>query len=1076
MVTMGGQGAEVEVSADTPTQTPPLVLGHARVASPAGLLTRAVAWLEALPEGLERQATVLCTSPLLRHRLRVHVSVELERPELLLGVRIISPARHARKVLALVGQSATLGAESIRRLRLRDALKGAGRLNLSYFDPKQVAREQGYIEAFARTIRVLEEAGLKPAELRRAIGSLESDMERRRVGDVARVWKTIEGHQGHTDATAWRQAAQLLRPAHRQRPTLVILTATPSPSLGVYLSALDPEVILHFDARPDTPTAERRLAPLGLPPRTPHTVVAPAQTELERLRSRLFMPGSAGGPGYDGTVEIEAYASVEEELEAAVAWLVNEVQRGTPLGRIALVIPQVDLLGGMLLDRLSRSEPPVPAYLAGGLPRGETPGGVRILALFDALASGLEAEATLRCLPWLRTGAHEERPGGLGLSRAAELVYGAGILGGTSRDLSAGLEWSARLGRRCDDLRARLLAKQIPEGSTAWKKAMADLADLEPLLEPIRALEELLRRMAEDEASLDVMAPELVAFLERWVVLPEHPLGIMDHIGQEIERLVRDRTSRRLRGRAALAAIRGSIARERAPIGRLDEGVFVGTPRHCVGVEFEAVRFMGLAEGIFPRLPHDDPVLPSDLRARLEGLVQGDGPGRIIRRMEDELDDDLHTFCRVVGGTTGRLALSIPRQWLDRTERAMSGLVLEVLNALGTNVEGASRVSDLSSLGHLHTERLRPGVARTRALMLAQGATPRAAFTARRARYEADGHVPADWLLEHELKLFAHVDAPDTALKMPGLDPEHPLSPSWLRMLLRCPFQFLQEKILERAPTDARPPTDRLEPRAFGTLVHDACEDFFEARGARLCAQQGTLDEHMAAARKALEGAFERTLGSYPLRGGDTAERELERAWRVMAEVVRREWARPARTFDAVELGFGFGEHPVALTVGEDDKLYLRGRIDRVDRLEEGYSVRDLKTGRGRSLREEGLSVSLDLQLGLYTRVLEDVVRPDAPVVEAAYTHPAGGGAPERAFRGDGLTALRARTDQWLQTAVGLLQARVFPRTTSKYQCRYCAFRPMCGDDAPNRSAAALAQTEQPALVAFRQMKEAEDG
>ncbi len=1051
-------------------------------ASPEGMMARAVQWLEGLPRGLSREGVVLCGSALLRHRLRLHVASTLERPELLLGVRMVSPATWARQVLANAGEPATGGASAARRLRLRDELRRASGLGLLYFDPVQVAREQGYIEAFARTVATLEQAGLRPRDLVEYAEDF-GDVDGRRVRDVAMVWYAVQGDQGHTDASAYRRAAALLGPGDRAAPTLALVTEAPGPALAEFFEALGPDRLVYLEARPESAGSERRRASLGLSVAgEPGERPPAAGSELERLKAMLFLPGGEPGPGYDGTVEIEAYASVEEELEAAVGWIIEEVQRGTRLSRIALVVPRVELLGGLLLDRLSRADPPIPAYLAGGQPRAETPGGVRVLAVLEALGSGLEAASTLRCLPWLvaiSEGPVEE----LSPSRAAEVVYGAGIMGGTSRDLRGGLEWTARLRHRHEELRQRILGGAEPEGSTARARSERWIAEVAPRLPAVAALEEILRQVAEDEVTLEVLAPDVLAFMERWLSLPdgqgaegeeaEGGAELLARLGLEFEALTRDRAARRLRGVAALTALRSAVARARSPRGRLSEGVFVGSARQCAGVSFDAVRMIGLAEGVFPRLPHDDPVLPSDLREKIEAAAAARGQRRLLRRIEDDLDDDLHAFFRVVRGARERLALSAPYQWIDRTEHAISGVILEVVNALGVDVR---RASGLSSLGHLHAERLRPGVERLRRAMLARPSTPRAAFLARRARYEQDGHVPTSWLLDRELSMFAAAAPPAPRARLvPGLCPERPLSPSWLKMLLGCPFHFLQEKLLDRAPTEGRPPTDRLEARIFGTLVHDASERVFVERGALLCGHEGSLPDHLEFGRDALEGAFEELLGTYPLRGGETARRELERAWEIFEEVLRQEWARPARSFDAVELGFGF-DAPAALQVGEH-KLYLRGRIDRLDRLQGGgYSVRDLKTGQGRSLAEEALNVGRDVQIGVYARIIEEVLRPGGQVVEAAYDYPKRGGAPSRVFVGEALEALKASTGRWLEAAVGLLAAFAFPRATSRTECRYCPFLALCGPGAAEQSAKALESAVDPALVAFRALKEAQNG
>ena len=58
-------------------------------------------------------------------------------------------------------------------------------------------------------------------------------------------------------------------------------------------------------------------------------------------------------------------------------------------------------------------------------------------------------------------------------------------------------------------------------------------------------------------------------------------------------------------------------ARDR--VGRLGEGVLVGPPSFALGVDLERVWVCGLAEGLFPSVPHDDPLLADTERSALDG-------------------------------------------------------------------------------------------------------------------------------------------------------------------------------------------------------------------------------------------------------------------------------------------------------------------------------------------------------------------------------------------------------------------------------------------------------------------------
>ena len=80
------------------------------------------------------------------------------------------------------------------------------------------------------------------------------------------------------------------------------------------------------------------------------------------------------------------------------------------------------------------------------------------------------------------------------------------------------------------------------------------------------------------------------------------------------------RTSTRSRPRPTLEVFRRSLALEldaaRDRVGRLGEGVLVGPAALALGVELDRVWVCGLAEGVFPAPPRDDPLLADADRAR----------------------------------------------------------------------------------------------------------------------------------------------------------------------------------------------------------------------------------------------------------------------------------------------------------------------------------------------------------------------------------------------------------------------------------------------------------------------------
>jgi len=304
---------------------------------------------------------------------------------------------------------------------------------------------------------------------------------------------------------------------------------------------------------------------------------------------------------------------------------------------------------------------------------------------------------------------------------------------------------------------------------------------------------------------------------------------------------------------------------------------------------------------------------------------------------------------------------------------------------------------------------------------------------------------------------------------MPGLTAGRPISPSALGLLLSCPHRFLQMRLLQRAEPPERPPTDAIDSLAFGSLLHTIAEVFFRAHGEEFCRQERSEAEWLGRMKRIAEQEFERFRSHYPLRGGHVIERERGRVLRTAAEIVAYEWKQGRRAFVAAE--YAFGDEAGVEVGGPAASVFLNGRIDRVDRLEDGgLEVRDLKTGRAHHLRDEDLNAKIDLQVGLYGQALAATM-PGERVIAATYVYAEAPRDPERRFRGEDLRRLRLATNSWLATARALLAAGAFVRTPEKDDCTFCRFKPYCGDDAYDEAAAKLAQTGRGELLAFRDFK-----
>ena len=96
------------------------------------------------------------------------------------------------------------------------------------------------------------------------------------------------------------------------------------------------------------------------------------------------------------------------------------------------------------------------------------------------------------------------------------------------------------------------------------------------------------------------------------------------------------------------------------------------------------------------------------------------------------------------------------------------------------------------------------------------------------------------------------------------------------------------------------------------------------------------------------------------------------------------------------EVSFGFGQagglnspEPVLVRLTEDIAFKLRGRIDRVDKVEGGYAIWDYKSGSAYDYDESGLHKACSyLQWALYAYVLDEILERkgiDERVVQSGY-------------------------------------------------------------------------------------------
>jgi RecB family exonuclease len=1044
--------------------------------------------------------TVLVPSEAVAHVLRREL-IRSDQSKALAGTRFLPPAAAAIEVLHEAGVVFEAGEESLRSVRILSLFRAG--LTLSEFPLDLLRSTPGWDEAFARTISALEEAGLRPADL-------EGSGSPNRLRDVAAVWRAADDSAGPswTVSRIYSEAAGALE----RNPNLWTL---PGPALacaagdvtGVearFLRAIPGVTVGLLAGRPLRKMyLDRMESLLGrdardalLSARVPEAHA----TERDLLVSFLFeSPAALADPkrprstGPDGTVELEEHSGIEAELEATADWVARQIGSGIPLEEIAVLLPTLDSVAGLVVERIARlpfGEGGLPVHAAGGLLLTGTSAGARALAVVRALGEYLSPEALSEVLPALRTLGPESRH--LSHGAAMDLAWSLGTVGGNPARPEGALEWAVRAVEKQAELTKQLaLAKPDEEdgdgasfGRRTWdnERLLQDLVGIAPALDALVGL----ARQTIERKTLAELWPSFRLFLKDWLLQPAEGPRVHDLLDARLAKLASDSACGSLTGDDALTIIEETINSVRVPLGRFGEpAVYVGSVHQAVGLSFRAVRIIGLAEGRFPLVPREDPVVPDSLRSTLRSV----GPSGMVSwptTAADRALDDLHALDIVIRSAQDRVALSAPRTDLERSQREPSSIFLEVAAALGrpnrATGEAGRTIPDSIALERDGFEPAREVAAAFRR----DKPLGEAAWQDGVSRGELG--VPPRWcgIPSLDLARIEKLRSPEAAgamdgmlgiadltMLMPGLTAELPTSPSVLKTLLTCPHQFLLANLLKFGEPSGAPPQREIGQPYYGNLFHAVAARFSTRHGVSFGAREGAIADWLLRADAVSDSAFDEFLKEYPLVGNAVRAQQRDRLRRDLRELLEYEWLKPKPPrLIASERGFG-RPTPVELKIG-NHSLFLRGRIDRIE-VEGGTTVvTDFKTGKP-SLRigeEENPDPLLDLQVATYALVTRSLAAEwKVPKkVSGTYVYVGRTAVTERDFRPDFDENLEPKAWQWLAIAAGLLSQRDFPRTPDPEDCKYCRFRPVCGDAVYDRATAVLNGLDGP-LGDFRVLK-----
>ena len=927
--------------------------------------------------------------------------------------------------------------------------------------------------ALARTLEDLRQATVPPEHLEalaerardaaedrerlRALARLYRAFEAKREGQVADPGTVLRAAATALDRAVWLQGAEVLivedlelderekefLAAVAQRFQVRLLRRELPPSLAP--SSFRTWARDHGIA--EVEWEETVLAKLA--PRQPPAV------SLQRLRQRLFEPPQ-GSPARDDAVELVTAPGEASEVRALVRRLLREAGRGVPFEDMGVILPRADRYAPLFADLFDRLG--VPFQLHPSLPLRSGRVARSLLLLFRC--RGLLRGAVMEFLTFapIRFASLIDAAANADPSRWDQISRDSRIVSGLDR-------WQAGLGAHSREER-EAAGRETDKARAERRRRSADDADT-----CLRVVKELAKDLDHlgGEASWPEWSDRIRHVATRWFEPPgdnpdewEAVLSVVDALGGL------GRVEGRVRWAEVEAVVEERFDRRRIPLVRPKTGaVHVGALDAMAGLLFRVLAIPGLVEGGYPGVLRPDPFL---LDAEREALAQATpapaprkkGPAQLtlfgpeekaLATTQDKLREARRLFSRALGQATERLILSYPRAdprsgrvrmpslFFASAASALEGRPLSGTELHSLIVEDEPRdVDDALDAGE-----------RDRRRMLQD---PKAAANA-----IASGSIffrQSRWAVQDRLsnRLTAY-DGFLGALNEEArrrLDPvASSISASRLATFSRCGFQYLLQYVLRIPPTLEPEERRKLEPLERGDLFHRVAERFLrEMRDQGRLPVQDTEETRERLAEMAEEALTEHVAGSPP-RFRALWDREKRRFHSTLGDWLGREVRNAGKSTPAhFEVAFGLplapddeGEphsaEPLEVDLGDGRRLRVQGKIDRIDRREDGSLVlRDYKTGK--APKDEGglFRGGKQLQVPFYILAAEKLF-PGSRVVDAFLDYVDGG----RQVAVDPAHVRSERFQKMLRELVDLVGRGVFIQEPAV--CDWCDYTAVCG-------------------------------
>lgn len=973
---------------------------------------------------------------------------------------------------------------------------------LHYFAP--VAVKPGFPVAVAKTLDELRMNKVAPETLSsQARGGPDL------ATIAAEVERQLEASRLADRAAIFRAAIEAMAPLVKPNLPLLLLDVSPESRFEIELIkklAADAGSVLATAPSGD----ERRIAALeeALGCRRHDTLTTTGSNSLSLARQHLFQDSAPPPSSLDDSVKLQNWPGEPRECVEIVRNIQAEAARDVPFDKMAVLLNSPSEYRSHLEEAFTRAE--IPAYFTQGLTSPD-PAGRAMLALLACAADGLSAK---RFAEYLSLGqvpehkvetpeSHWVAPQGELFSQTIEQPPSETSEKSVSDD-GAIIEGSLIAPARWERL---LVESAVIGGKERWEKRLSGLAhEFELKKSEINAEEEArvesIDKQLRDLSSLRKYALPLI---ERLSSLPARANW------SEWLAHLRELTVEALRTPEGVLATLAELE-PMGPVGPIDlhevqlvlrtrlrdlsvktpsrryGAVFVGPVDAARGLSFQVVFVPGLAEKIFPRKIVEDPILPDEQRAAVNG-------GRLTSR-RDQLERERLGLRLALGAARDRVYLSYPRIDLQQSRpRVPSFYALEALRAAEGVLPGFEQIAARAE----STTRARlgwPAPSDPRAAiddgeydlaLLATLFADGGDETTGRAHYllSANEHL-ARALRARSRRLLRKWTTDDglvdpDEMAVAGLASHQfsarSFSATALQNFASCPYRFFLSAILRLEMREEPAAIEVIDPLTRGSLFHETQFEVLTNLKSAGLLPLSTND--LAKAFGLVDQALDRLAAEYQ----DKLAPAITRVWQDGINSIRadlREWLRrmvdstDGWVPDKFELSFGLSDRgprdsdpdsvdePVEI-VGD---LKLRGSIDLVERHTSGkWRVTDHKTGKARAEKNIVVGGGKHLQPLLYALACQKLMK--QPVESGRlYYCTSDGGYQDRVVPLDDYT--RQTVTTVLTTVRQSLAEGFLPVAPEEGACVWCDFLAVCGGYAEDRAKSKL----QTRLVQIEKIRE----